>query len=225
MKVQIYTVQSAEEALELVNLDIDHLGVTPASRGLPGEISIKVAKDICRAVEDKVVTVALSVESEVEKIIHMVNNVSPQILHLCGPEGSVPPERIREIRSKLVDQGIRIKIMQAISVLGRESIDLAVEYEKVSDYLILDTQSNDVFGIGASGNVHDWNISKQIVDAVNIPVILAGGLSVNNVKEAIHKVNPWGVDSLTHTNKILNNGGFVKDIDKVKDFVSTSKEA
>ena len=201
------------------------MGITPANRGLPGEISIEVAREICRAVEDRVVTVALSVESEIEEIIHMVKSVDPQVLHLCGPEGAVPPRMVREIRSQLIDEGFHIEIMQAISVLGSKSIDLAVEYEEVSDYLILDTQSTDVYGIGASGNVHDWNISKQIVDAVNIPVILAGGLSVNNVKEAIHKVNPWGVDSLTHTNKILNNGGFVKDIDKVKDFVSTSKEA
>jgi len=201
------------------------LGITPANRGLPGEISIEVAREICRAVEDRVVTVALSVESEIEEIIHMVKSVDPQVLHLCGPEGAVPPRMVREIRSQLIDEGFHIEIMQAISVLGSKSIDLAVEYEEVSDYLILDTQSTDVYGIGASGNIHDWNISKQIVDAVNIPVILAGGLSVNNVKEAIHKVNPWGVDSLTHTNKILNNGGFVKDIDKVKDFVSTSKEA
>lgn len=201
------------------------MGITPANRGLPGEISIEVAREICRAVEDRVVTVALSVESEIEEIIHMVKNVDPQVLHLCGPEGAVPPRMVREIRSQLIDEGFHIEIMQAISVLGSKSIDLAVEYEEVSDYLILDTQSTDVYGIGASGNVHDWNISKQIVDAVNIPVILAGGLSINNVKEAIHKVNPWGVDSLTHTNKILNNGGFVKDIDKVKDFVSTSKEA
>ena len=201
------------------------MGITPANRGLPGEISIEVAREICRAVNDRVVTVALSVESEIEEIIHMVKSVNPQVLHLCGPEGAVPPRMVREIRSELIDEGFHIEIMQAISVLGSKSIDLAVEYEEVSDYLILDTQSTDVYGIGASGNVHDWNISKQIVDAVNIPVILAGGLSINNVKEAIHKVNPWGVDSLTHTNKILNNGGFVKDIDKVKDFVSTSKEA
>ena len=201
------------------------MGITPANRGLPGEISIEVAREICRAVEDRVVTVALSVESEIEEIIHMVNSVDPQVLHLCGPEGAVPPRMVREIKSQLIDEGFHIEIMQAISVLGPKSIDLAIEYEEVSDYLILDTQSTDVYGIGASGNVHDWNISKQIVDAVNIPVILAGGLSVNNVKEAIHKVNPWGVDSLTHTNKILNNGDFVKDIDKVKDFVSTSKEA
>ena len=201
------------------------MGITPANRGLPGEISIEVAREICRAVEDRVVTVALSVESEIEEIIHMVKSVDPQVLHLCGPEGAVPPRMVREIKSQLIDEGFHIEIMQAISVLGSKSIDLAIEYEEVSDYLILDTQSTDVYGIGASGNVHDWNISKQIVDAVNIPVILAGGLSVNNVKEAIHKVNPWGVDSLTHTNKILNNGGFVKDIDKVKDFVSTSKEA
>ena len=47
---------------------------------------------------------------------------------------------------------------------------------------------------------------------------MAGGLSPENVRDAIEKVKPWGVDSLTHTNKILDNGDFVKDITKVRKF-------
>ena len=209
----------------MVDLGIDHLGVTPADIGLPGEVSLKVAQDICRAVEDKIVTVALSVESGLEEIIYMVENVRPHILHLCGPEGDITPKMVEELKAKVDKKRISIKIMQAISVAGQESIDLAISYGGVADYLILDTQSTDVYGIGASGNVHDWNISKQIVDSVNIPVILAGGLSPSNVAEAIHKVAPWGVDSLTHTNKYLDGDLFMKDLDKVKDFVSASKKA
>ena len=126
------------------------MGITPANRGLPGEISIEVAREICRAVEDRVVTVALSVESEIEEIIHMVNSVDPQVLHLCGPEGAVPPRMVGEIKSQLIDEGFHIEIMQAISVLGPKSIDLAIEYEDVSDYLILYNQSTDVYGICAA---------------------------------------------------------------------------
>ena len=73
-------------------------------------------------------------------------------------------------------------------------------------------------GVGASGKVHDWNVSKAIVDSVKIPVVLAGGLSPENVREAIERVKPWGVDSLTHTNKTLDDGNFVKDIIKVREF-------
>ena len=91
-------------------------------------------------------------------------------------------------------------------------------FQEISDYFILDTSTTAVQGVGASGNVHDWNISKAIVDSVSIPVVLAGGLSPENIQEAISIVNPWGVDSLTHTNKLLNDGSFIKDIEKVREF-------
>ena len=53
-------------------------------------------------------------------------------------------------------------------------------------------------------------------------VVLAGGLSPENVAEAINKVNPWAVDSLTHTNKFINDGTFIKDLDKVSKFISNA---
>ena len=108
--------------------------------------------------------------------------------------------------------------MQAVSVDDTSAIEFSKEYEKVSNYLILDTSTKNVQGVGASGEIHDWDISKKIVEHVNIPVILAGGLSPENVQNAISKVRPWGVDSLTHTNKKLKNGKIVKDISKVKEF-------
>ena len=48
MKVQIYTLQSVEEALEVVSVGVDNIGITPASIGLPGEISYEIAKDILK---------------------------------------------------------------------------------------------------------------------------------------------------------------------------------
>ena len=108
--------------------------------------------------------------------------------------------------------------MLAISVDDMSALNFAKEYEEVADYFILDTSTTSVQGIGASGNVHDWSISKMIVENVKIPVVLAGGLSPENVKEAIATVKPWGVDSLTHTNKFLIDGSFTKDIKKVREF-------
>ena len=209
----------------MVDCGVDHLGVTPANRGLPGEIDINTARSICKAVEERIVTVALSVESNHEMILSMVNEVRPKILHLCGPQGSITPKFIIDLRAKLHKKNLDTEIMQAISVAGHESIDIAKSYSQVVEYLILDTQSEDVYGIGASGNTHDWSVSKKIVEAVNIPVILAGGLSTENVSEAIKQVAPWGVDSLTHTNEPIEEEGFRKNLDKVKSFVSASKQA
>jgi phosphoribosylanthranilate isomerase len=66
-------------------------------------------------------------------------------------------------------------------------------------------------------------VSRLIVEAVPVPVILAGGLSPENVAEAIRVVRPWGVDSLTHTNRPLAGGGFRKDLDRVAAFAAAAR--
>ena len=217
MKVQIYTLQSVEEALEVVSVGVDNIGITPASIGLPGEISYETAKDICEKVEDAT-KVALSVSSNIDEIVEMVQFVDPDVLHLCGEPGELNTNGVKSLKERLQKYNKELPIMQAISVDDMSALDFAKEYEHISDYFILDTSTAAVQGVGASGNVHDWNVSKAIVESVSIPVILAGGLSSENVQEAISTVNPWGVDSLTHTNKFLNDGSFIKDIEKVREF-------
>ena len=217
MKVQIYTLQSVEEALEVVSVGVDNIGITPASIGLPGEISYETAKDICEKVEGAT-KVALSVSSNIDEIVEMVQFVDPNVLHLCGEPGELNTNGVKSLKERLQKYNKELPIMQAISVDDMSALDFAKEYEHISDYFILDTSTAAVQGVGASGNVHDWNVSKAIVESVSIPVILAGGLSSENVQEAISTVHPWGVDSLTHTNKFLNDGSFIKDIEKVREF-------
>jgi phosphoribosylanthranilate isomerase len=219
MKVQIYTIQSPEEAQAVAALGVDHVGVTPSQRGLPGEVDVTTARAIVEAMRGRAVGVALTVESDPKVIEAMVCAVKPDILHLCGLAGSLPPEAVCDLRARLSD----LPIMQAVSVTGPEAVDVAVAYQEVVNYLILDTQAPDIPGIGASGETHDWAVSREIVRRVRVPVILAGGLSPENVAEAICAVRPWGVDSLTHTNRTLPGGGFRKDLDRVRQFVDAAQ--
>lgn len=221
MIIQIYTIQSKTEALELVNLGVDNIGLTPASIGLPGEISPDLAKDIFENVKAKH-NIALSVSNKISEIVEMCLFVKPDVLHLCGEPGNLSDEEINLIRTKISSGIPNIKIMQAVSVDNWDAVNVAIKYSKLADFLILDTSTKDVEGIGASGAIHDWNISKTIVDSVSIPVILAGGLSPDNVSDAIARVKPWGVDSLTHTNKYNIDGSFVKDLGKVNQFITNS---
>lgn len=219
LKVQIYTMQSVEEALGVASLGVDHLGITPSSIGLPGEIDYEIAREIVEGVGKTAVCVALTVQSNPDAIVKMVQAVQPDILHLCPLENTFLPDDVLKLRDRLPD----LPIMQAISVAGPEALEVALSYQQVADYLILDTQAADIAGIGASGMTHDWNISRSIVQELKIPAILAGGLSPDNVGEAIKFVQPWAVDSLTYTNQYLPEGGFQKDIDKVRKFVEAAK--
>ena len=217
MIIQIYTMQSLEEALAVVGLGVNHIGLTPAEHGLPGEISYSLAHEICAGVGSRATCVALSVDRDMGEIVRMVKIVQPDILHLCAPFGEFPASSVRALRPML-PAGMRI--MQAIPVgTSREAVEHALEYQEVADLLILDSVAPDIDGIGASGATHDWNISREIVQKTRIPVILAGGLRPENVAEAIRLVQPWGVDSLSHTNRPLPGGGFCKDLQRIQAFV------
>jgi len=221
VKIQIYTMQTVDEARAVAALGVDHVGVTPSDSGLPGEVDFTTARAIADAVRNLAVSVALSVDSDLAAIERMVLAVRPNILHLCGLKNTLPPDAVRTLRERLPN----VPIMQAVSITGPEALDVALAYQDVADYLILDSQAPDIAGIGASGMTHDWSISREIVQQVKIPVILAGGLSPENVAEAIRVVQPWGVDSLTHTNRVLPGGGFRKDLDRIRQFVMAAREA
>jgi phosphoribosylanthranilate isomerase len=218
---QLYTMQSVEEALACVDAGVDYLGLTPI-QGLPGEIPFETMRAIVEAVGDRARCVALTVRTDPGEILAMVEAVRPAILHLCPLAGDITPATVASLRAWLPEA---LPIMQAVSVVGPESVDEARAYAEVADYLILDTQAADIPGVGASGVTHDWAISRAIVEAVRVPVILAGGLSPENVGDAIRAVRPWGVDSLTHTNRPLPGGGFRKDLDKVRAFIAAARAA
>jgi phosphoribosylanthranilate isomerase len=111
-------------------------------------------------------------------------------------------------------------IIRAIPVIDETSIETAALYRGVADFLLLDTYDTGKRQFGALGRVHDWNLSRRIVDEVGIPVILAGGLGPDNVAAAIAAVGPAGVDSKTRTDRTDGRG---KDLEKVEAFVAAAK--
>ena len=105
--------------------------------------------------------------------------------------------------------------MRSVPVTGQESIAIAQSYDGIADMILLDSYRALDDQIGALGVTHDWSISRRIVEAVRIPVILAGGLGPDNVRDAIGCVRPAGVDSKTKTDR---HGSHAKDIELVRRF-------
>ena len=218
MITQLYTMQSVAEALACADAGVDHLGITPPHGGLPGEVPIRLAAEIVRALGGRATPVVLTVWTDPVAIAELVDATRPAILQLCPPAHLTSPSKVEAVRALIPG----VPVMQAVSVTGSESLAEARAYAEVVDYLILDTSDPNIGGVGASGATHDWQVSREIVRTVRVPVILAGGLSPENVAEAIRVVRPWGVDSLTHTNVALPGGGFRKDLDRVRAFVAAA---
>ncbi|HJJ30603.1 MAG TPA: phosphoribosylanthranilate isomerase [Methanocorpusculum sp.] len=111
-----------------------------------------------------------------------------------------------------------IRIIKAVHVMDTSAITTAEEVTAYADAIILDTRTPE--RLGGTGLTHDWNISAKIVQASNIPVILAGGLTPTNVAAAIHQVHPYAVD--VHTGVKINDA---RDAEKTKAFVEAAHRA
>ena len=81
-------------------------------------------------------------------------------------------------------------------MVNEKSIDDAIRIAEDVDAILLDSGNpmGAIKTLGGTGNVHNWEISREIVKNVPVPVFLAGGLHAANVQEAIEKVQPFGVD-------------------------------
>lgn len=91
------------------------------------------------------------------------------------------------------------------------------EHEGVKG-ILLDAFDPEQFG--GTGKRLDWNFAAEVVRSVALPVILAGGLTPDNVAEAIRIVRPYGVDVSSGVE--LSPG--VKDSIKVRDFIAAAKQ-
>ena len=217
VKVQLY-LRSVEDVPLCVDAGADFIGLVAGGLGiLPDALDYASARAVLAAVPAGTMRVALSVVSETESTLEMVRAVRPDVVHLAGA-----PWSVAEILA-LRQAEPTVKIMQAIAMNTGDPLRMAREYQPVCDYYLLDTNDPDAVDVGATGLTHDWNISARLVRETNIPVILAGGLSADNVADAVRLVQPWGVDSYSHTN--LPGKPVRKDPDKVRRFTANAKAA
>lgn len=217
MITQIYETQSYDEAKNLVELGVDYVGVLVGIKDeYPGELSPERAVEVLRGVTGRAKKVVLSLSKNLNDIAIIISKTNPDILHLPAEPNDLLPADIQVIKNQFPN----VKVMRTIPVGDEGCIELAKQYDGIADYLLLDSRRKSDSQIGATGETHDWNLSRKIVESVSIPVILAGGLGPDNLAEAIAKVRPFGVDSKSKTDKV---GSREKDLEKVKEFVKITK--
>lgn len=216
MLVQIYEVQTPEEAVALARLGVDHIGVLVGDGGFPRELTTDRASALFAALPTGAKRVALSLSADPAEIARVVEQTRPDIIHIGAAVELFSVRDTQVLKTALPD----VRVMRAIPIVDEASIECARDYRGVADFLLLDSHDPGDRQIGARGRVHDWSISRRIVDEAGVPAILAGGLDPDNVAAAIAAVRPSGVDSKTKTDRADGNG---KDLDKVRRFVSAAK--
>jgi phosphoribosylanthranilate isomerase len=183
--------------------------------------------------------------NEPEALAAVLDYYRPDMIHFCeslqGPGIDARlVDRLVELQRSLRDSFPGVRIMRSIPIpqAGAAPISgalsLAARFEPVSDFFLTDTlltpaaendpapQPVDGF-VGITGKTCDWATAARLVNRTRLPVILAGGISADNVGEAIGCVRPAGVDSCTLTNATDAEGRpirFKKDPEKVKRMVA-----
>ncbi len=240
MIVQIYEVQKPEEAEKCAELGVDHVGSVIISGEEWRNAELKDVVKVCK--DSGVKSSLIPLYNEEDLIYKTLDYYEPDLIHFCDSltdirGNKIDLEPIKEFQFRLKEKFPEISITRSIPVPAKgiksdlPSVEIAEELEGVSDYFLIDTWlgKEPVEGfVGITGITADWDIARSVVRNAKIPVILAGGLSPENVYDAILKVKPAGVDSCTRTNAVDKSGNpvrFKKDFEKVAEFVKQARKA
>jgi phosphoribosylanthranilate isomerase len=240
MIVQIYEIQTPEEAEECIDSGVDHIGSVILDNR---DWKQPVTRDAIRVSEGtSAKNSIIPLFDNMDAIFRCLDYYRPHFIHFCetltdedGDE--VALEKYITIQRETKKRFPEIKIIRSIPIplngAGKEfpTLSIANQLEQVSDFFLTDTWlgKEPVKGfIGITGKQCDHNIARNLVIQSKIPVILAGGLSPENVYDAIVETAPAGADSCTLTNKRDEEGNpirFKKDFSKVKKFVEETRRA
>ncbi|MEJ2052639.1 MAG: phosphoribosylanthranilate isomerase [Calditrichaceae bacterium] len=188
-KVKICCIQSIEEARMAVSKGASAIGLVSEMPSGPGVIPERKIAEIAESVPEDIETFLLTSRQSVRDIVEQHKHCRTTTIQFVDV---IKPEIFKELRIKLP----HVKFVQVIHIMDQHSVEKAKFIESSVDYLLLDSGNTSlkIKKLGGTGRVHDWHISRQICETVSIPVYLAGGLNPDNVKSAIEKVKPYGVD-------------------------------
>lgn len=207
-RVKIGCIGSVREAWLAVTAGASALGLISEMPSGPGVIPENAIAHVARAVPPGVTSVLLTCRQDVGSIIAQQTRTGVGAIQIC--------DRLRDgtyddLRRALPGVGL----MQVIHVTGPESVAEAVAIAPHVQALVLD--SSDPAGptkeLGGTGRVHDWGLSRQIRERVQVPVYLAGGLTPENAARAVAEVGPFGLDLCSG----VRTGGLL-DPDKLRRF-------
>lgn len=200
-RVKICCIASVAEARLAIERGASALGLVSAMPSGPGPIPETLIAEIVPRIPPPIASFLLTCKPDAASIIQQQQRTRVNTIQICD---RLEPGGHQQLRDRLPG----ISLVQVIHVTGPESIDEAIEIAPLVDAILLDSgnQSLPVKELGGTGRTHDWTISRQIRDAIDVPMFLAGGLNASNLAQAISQVQPFGVDvcSGVRTNGLLD---------------------
>ncbi len=213
--VKICCISSIAEARHAVAAGASAVGLVSDMPSGPGIISDERIAMIAASVPPPIATFLLTSRQDADSIFqqHVVCRTST--IQLVD---SVTPAEIFRLRQLLPC----VKLLQVIHVVDESSLDEAMLAAEHVDALLLDSGNPTlpIKELGGTGRTHNWRVSRKIRDQVNVPIFLAGGLSVRNIAEAIATVQPFGIDLCS---SVRSNGEL--SVTKLTEFMQAVRSA
>jgi phosphoribosylanthranilate isomerase len=191
-RIKICCIQSLAEARLAIRYGATELGFVSHMPSGPGVISENKIAEIIQHVPPSVNSVLLTSKQTVSDIVEQEQRCQADFIQLCDHLNN---DVYAQLKEALPD----VLLMHVIHINSEADIAEAIEMQHKVDMLLLDSGSKTATTkiLGGTGKIHDWRISKKIVEQVSVPVFLAGGLNPENVAEAMKAVNPDGLDVCT----------------------------
>ena len=189
MFIKICCIQDGAELFAAADAGATHVGLVGAMPSGPGPISDDEIRRVADAAPDELTTVLLTSRADAGAIIDHVVSTEVKAVQIVSHVSAYVRRRVRDALPST-------QVLQAVHVEGPESVEIAMAAAEGADFILLDSGRPSAVTpeLGGTGRTHDWSVSERIVAEVSVPVVLAGGLNAENVRDAIRSVRPAGVD-------------------------------
>lgn len=202
-KIKICCISSRVEARMAIANGAYAIGLVSEMPGGPGVIAEELIAEIVADVPPGIFTFLLTSKQDAAAIIEQQRR--------CGVNTLQIVDRLEQGSYQDLKEAIPgVSLVQVIHVTGKKSIEEAESCALHVDAILLDSgnPTKSVKELGGTGRTHNWKISRTIRERLDVPVYLAGGLTPDNVAEAIEQVGPFGLDicSGVRTDDRLDDG-------------------
>jgi phosphoribosylanthranilate isomerase len=187
--LKVCCITSPAEAALAIEHGAAALGLVSEMPSGPGVVSEEVIATIVASVPPSIATFLLTSKRSTREIVAQQRRTGASSLQLVDDVGTTVLE---ELRAELPG----VHLIQVLHVRDAGALESLEQVEAQVDAILLDSgdPAAPVPTLGGTGKVHDWTISRAIVERSHKPVFLAGGLAPENVAGAVRQVGPAGLD-------------------------------
>ena len=209
VNVKICGLTTVEAVQDTVAAGADYIGLVFFPKS-PRNLDFDTAQRLAQQVPSHVKTVALMVNPSDDFLRELLEHVDFDILQLQGSESAERVHEIKELSGK--------PVIKALGVSSQDDLATLESYKGLADQILLDAKApKDADRPGGNGASFDWSLLTDT--SIDVPWMLAGGLTIENVKEAITVSHAHQVD----VSSAVESAPGVKDKEKVRAFIAAAK--